>query len=232
MSKYTVIAYSATTPCYSNAYDHSGQSGYYYTFQAYISDLSTIGFDNAIYSVLQTGMWIYYENINYNGDLAGQVYWVHGVDIAVDFPSEVDGVTSSLKYAGNRYVLNEDSYTIYSGEFYTGDEFYGNVDTASLSSLTDQGSSIILTGLSDWTFYTEYDFGGYAYCFSPSTDRDVGLDGTVLNFGFYGSLSSAGVPDNYFRSVRKGCFSPNIVKASPMKAEGKSSNGAWGVIRV
>ncbi|RXG70963.1 hypothetical protein Avbf_10550 [Armadillidium vulgare] len=173
----------------------------------------TIGFDNAIYSVLQTGMWIYYENINYNSNLAGQVYWVHGVDISVDFPSEVDGVTSSLKYAGNRYVLNEDSYTIYSGEFYTGDEFYGNVDTASLSSLTDQGSSIILTGLSDWTFYTEYDFGGYAYCFSPSTDQDVGLDGTVLNFGFYGSLSSAGVPTTSSDQSGKDVFFPEDCKS-------------------
>ena len=30
--------------------------------------------------------WMFYENAEYNLNKAGQVYWVHGLDICVNFP--------------------------------------------------------------------------------------------------------------------------------------------------
>lgn len=62
--------------------------------------------------------------------------------------------TSSLKFGGNRRQLNEDSFTVYSGEYWTGDEFYGNINAPDLTVVAGKGSSIILTGVSAWTFYT------------------------------------------------------------------------------
>lgn len=220
----------ATGPCYTTTYNQYNSQGLSYTFVDYVADLSLYSFNNEICSVHQTGLWMYYENVNYNDVFSGRIHWVHGIEFSNNFPLNFCGITTSLKFGGNRYTWNEDSYTLYEGEYMTGAEFYGNIPTTSLGILNNQGSSLVLTGLSPWTFYSGLGYTGAAYCFYPTTDQDVYFDGSVLDFGIYVSLPSLGVPDNIFNSVRKGCFSSNVIKAEQLQAVERTKNGAWGTI--
>jgi len=45
-------------------------------------------------------------------------------------------------------------------------------------------------------------------------------------------MSTIGVPDNHFYSAAKGCYSKNIVKAQPLKALKRTSNGAMGIVET
>lgn len=72
---------------------------------------------------------------------------------------------SSLKFVGSADYMNVDTWTVYEGPIFTGSEYYGEADAANLGSLTDQGSSIILTGTSPWTFYELVDLWLYLHLF-------------------------------------------------------------------
>ncbi|MBW8521743.1 hypothetical protein K1D78_25525, partial [Escherichia coli] len=71
-------------PSYTECYSGPNLGGYYVYFDNYAPDLYANGIDNDIESVYQTGMWIYYENYDYNVAAAGLVYFVHGIDITVN----------------------------------------------------------------------------------------------------------------------------------------------------
>lgn len=61
---------------------------------------------------------------------------------------------SSLRYGGSSSSLNEDSFTLYQGTLFTGSEFWSNTDVQVLDYMDLDGSSMVLTGLSPWTFFT------------------------------------------------------------------------------
>merc|ERR1712168_554270 len=48
------------------------------TITSYISNLGNAGLGNAISSSCSTGIWIYYQNNNYNYGASGPVSWMHG----------------------------------------------------------------------------------------------------------------------------------------------------------
>ncbi|MDK2413019.1 hypothetical protein QHH03_28435, partial [Aphanizomenon sp. 202] len=214
---------------FTYTYSEPGLNGFYQLFTDYAPDLLSFNFDNAISSVYQTGMWLYYENVQFN-QASGKVYWVHGIEITVDFPLEYSKMCSSLKFVGSADYMNVDTWTVYEGPIFTGSEYYGEADAANLGSLTDQGSSIILTGTSPWTFYDGNNWTGSSLCLYPNTDQDVGSQGQVLNFGIYPKVQDLGITDNTIGSVRKGCWSKNVARAEPLKAEHRASNGAWGIL--
>ncbi|XP_037798371.1 uncharacterized protein LOC119593494 [Penaeus monodon] len=214
---------------YTYAYNEPGMNGFYQLFTDYVPNLLTSNFDNAISSVYQTGMWLYYENVEYN-QASGRVYWVHGIEISVDFPQEYSNMCSSLKFVGSPDYMNVDTWTVFEGPIFTGSEYYGEADAANLGSLTDQGSSIILTGTSPWTFYDGNSWTGSSLCLYPNTDQDTGSQGQVLNYGIYPDVKDLGITDNTIGSVRKGCWSKNVVKVEPLKAEYRGRNGAWGIL--
>ncbi|XP_027230991.2 uncharacterized protein [Penaeus vannamei] len=219
----TVRASSPVTQVFSEA----GLSGINHIFDSYVSDLGSYGFDNMLRSVFQTGMWIYYENVSYNSYQPGKVYWVHGIEIAAAFPVAYSDMCSSLKYVGSPSEINYDTWTVYEGTLFTGSESYGS---SSHSNTQKRGSSIILTGTSPWTFYDEEDWAGRSWCVFPNTDVDQGDGGEVFNLGIYPDVQEIGITDNSIASVKKGCWSKNVVKAEPLKAEHRGRNGAWGVL--
>ena len=47
-------------------YEYWDQQGQYRTFTDYVEDLRSIGWDNRISSCCFTGIWILYDQINYN----------------------------------------------------------------------------------------------------------------------------------------------------------------------
>ncbi|KAK8749092.1 hypothetical protein OTU49_015669 [Cherax quadricarinatus] len=203
--------------------------GDYLDVTDYVPDLLAANFDNVIESVQQTGMWMYYENTDYNLQ-SGRVYWVHGIDIAVNFPSDYIDMCSSLRFAGSPYYVNEDSWTVYEGTAFSGSEYYGNYDSATFENLAGKVSSLILTGVSPWTIYSRENFLGESLCVFPNTDHDTGADGSVLDFGIFPDMSALNISDNSIYSVQKGCWSKVVVTTSKLKVDGRLKNGAWGHI--
>ncbi|KAK7081124.1 hypothetical protein SK128_027950 [Halocaridina rubra] len=220
--------YSKAIAFYCRVFSGPNSSGNYLDVSDYIPDLSLTGIDNDIESVSQTGLWLYYENVDFNA-IAGRMYFVHGIEIDVNFPSEYSNIVSSIRYVGDASNPNSDSWTLYEGQYFTGDEYFGVADSASLAYLDNEASSLVLTGLSPWTFYSGQSWTGSSLCVYPDTDHDVGPQGDFLDFGIYPDITTTGIPDNAIRSVRKGCWG-RIAKPPPMKVEGRAKNGAWGYV--
>lgn len=218
-------------PGFARVFSEFGEAGLFYDFTEYVPDLRVYDFDNIIRSACQTGLWFYYGEIEYNQS-PGSVYWMHGIEYCGDMPINYADQTSSLRYAGSPFALNEDSFTLYEGEFFTGSEFWGNEDYYnSLDYLDQMASSLVLTGLSPWTFFTGLDYTGLALCVYPSTDHDVGEDGSTIDFGIFASFNELGFDDDVIRSAAKGCFSETVVRAPPLEALHRSANGAMGGIK-
>ncbi|XP_071542387.1 uncharacterized protein [Panulirus ornatus] len=185
----TLMAAAANAgPSYTRVFTEQNQVGNYADFNDYVPNLSLVGFDNTIDSVIQTGMWMYYDNQNYN-IVSGKVYWVHGIDIHVNFPTEYTNMCTSLRYAGSPNYLNEDTWTMYEGSYFTGVEYYGNGESSNFGPITGSVSSFILTGLSPWTIYSGENWSGDTMCVYPNTDHDVGSNGATIDFGIFPEVS-------------------------------------------
>ncbi|XP_064089172.1 uncharacterized protein LOC135203368 [Macrobrachium nipponense] len=163
-----------------------GTSSELYT---YTPDLSTKGIDDDIESVHQTGLWIYYENKDYNKEFQGKIHYVHGIGYSTDFPTKFRNMASSARFTGHRVVLNADTWNIYEGHYFTGRELFGTNDTATLGELDLQVSSIVVTGTSAWTVYTGQSFTGEGVCVYPATFHDRSPSGERLDVGVYGIVS-------------------------------------------
>ncbi|KAG7169455.1 putative Beta/Gamma crystallin-containing protein 1, partial [Homarus americanus] len=158
-------AWETQIRCYASA----NQQGEWYDFNEDISNLATVNFDNTIESIKVTGMWMLYQETDYNTYSSGYVYWIDGIDYTGDVPSEYTNMASSLRYAGSPFQLNEDCWTIYAGEGFTEEGLYGNTDAGNLDRLSGEVSSIVLTGTSSWTFYDGDNFTGRHVCLKPDT---------------------------------------------------------------
>ncbi|XP_068227213.1 uncharacterized protein [Palaemon carinicauda] len=198
----------------------------------YTPDLSTEGMDNDIESVHQTGMWIFYDNKDFNKELQGKVYFVHGIDYSMDFPAEYRNMASSTRFAGHRDILNADAWNIYEGQYFTGKEQFGTGDAATLGTLDLLASSIVVTGTSPWTVYTGQSFTGQGVCVYPNTAHDHGSFGELLDLGIYGVVTALGIPEDSIRSIRKGCWSTQIAPPSNVSYEHKDKNGGWGYVEL
>ncbi|KAG0701252.1 hypothetical protein GWK47_025339 [Chionoecetes opilio] len=213
-------------PAITLCYTEQNLNGYYLNFDNYAPDLYTYNFDNVIDSVKQTGMWIYYENVNYNLS-PGKVYFVHGIDITVNFPAEYSDVTSSLRFVGSLEELNGDTITFYEGNSFTASEYFTLVDASSFGQMSGKISSVIVTGRNPWTIYSGEGFSGDRLCVYPNTDSDHVHD-QYLDLGIFPNSQSLGVPDNSIRSVKKGCWTERVAKAPKLAMDGRQENGAWG----
>ncbi|XP_042889470.1 uncharacterized protein LOC122264574 [Penaeus japonicus] len=223
----TTASYSSETRCYAEPNQH----GEWFDFNDYVHELGTYDFDNTIESIRETGMWMYYDNINYNTDQAGWVFWASGIDFCGNVPTQYANTASSLRYAGSPYSLDDETWTVYSGQSFTGHEHMGYKDASSLGSLGDQVSSIIIVGKSAWTFYDGTDFHGTnSVCLRPNFEFDLDSQGRVLHVGIYPTPSDFHISDNNIESVRKGCWSERVVLGTTVIANYTSPNGAWGII--
>ncbi|XP_037800247.1 uncharacterized protein LOC119595148 [Penaeus monodon] len=220
-------SYSSETRCFADQNQH----GEWYDFNEAVPDLSPYHFDNTIESIRETGMWMYYENVEYNTHQAGLVFWASGIDFSGNVPGQYANMATSLRYAGSPYSLNDETWTVYSGEAFTGDELMGNNDAASLGYLGDDVSSIIIVGQSAWTFYDGRDFHGTnSVCLHPNLKFRSDFDGRSLHVGIYATPTDFHISDNNIESVRKGCWSKNVVYGGSVRPNYSSPSGAWGLL--
>jgi len=217
------------SPGFTRDYSQFGQAGQYYDFTDYVPNLAQYGFDNMIRSLCQTGMWMYYEQVDYNQQ-AGVLLWVHGIEYCSDMSNNIADKTSSLRYAGSPYSLNGDCFTLYQGEFFTGSEYWGDqAYYPNIDYMAGDSSSLVINGVSPWTFYTSENYRGQAVCVYPNTDHDV-VNDVSIDFGIYRQMSQLGLSDNSIRSVAKGCYSKTVINAAPLHTIRRDSNGAVGFI--
>ncbi|XP_063600434.1 uncharacterized protein LOC134776608 [Penaeus indicus] len=220
-------SYSSETRCFADQNQH----GEWFDFNGYAPDLAVYHFDNTIESVRETGMWMYYDNVEYNTHQAGQVFWASGIDFSGNVPAQYANMATSLRYAGSPYSLEDETWTVYSGEAFTGHELKGFEDAASLGSLGDDVSSIIIVGQSAWTFYDGRDFHGTnSVCLRPNFKFSRDSDGRSLHVGIFPSPSHFQISDNNIESVRKGCWSQNVAYGGSVSTNYSSPSGAWGFL--
>ncbi|CAL4117391.1 unnamed protein product, partial [Meganyctiphanes norvegica] len=189
---------------YTRVYTDQNMNGNYLDVDDYVSDLAAYSFDNIIDSTCVNGIWMFYENTDFNQDV-GKVYWMHGIDLCGNFPAEYTDMFSSIRFAGDPLDLNSDSWTLYQGSYFTGDEFFGVQDVADLENLDMRGSSFIITGTSAWTVYSGKSWTGDAICVYPN-ETDNGVNGQSFTFSMWPEIPLFGAPDNTIRSIRKGCW--------------------------
>ncbi|XP_018019997.1 uncharacterized protein LOC108676437 [Hyalella azteca] len=198
---------------YLTGYANPNWTGVYYQFAEYSPDLSVVFLDDALESVCGTGYWILYDATDYDPYSTGITCHFHGVNQCATWDSSCSNVASSLRYAGSPYGLNNDYYNLYEGKSFRGEEFQGDTDAADLGDLDLKISSLMVTGQSGWTFYVGVNFSGPAVC--VYADEHVTTDGIHLDYARFFDMSELGLPDNFIRSVERGCLSDRVVGAPP-----------------
>jgi len=213
---------------YANVYDGPNETGNMRTITSYISNLGNAGLGNAISSSCSTGIWIYYQNNNYNYGQSAPVSWMHGIRYCTNFGA-LNNKANSVRYAGSNTVLDESTFSLYEGQGFMGQELYGETSQADLRDFNAKAQSVIVTGTSGWTFYTGSNYSGYSTCVRYTTTDSA--SGQTMHLALY-----AKIPNSVFvksiRSVRKGCFSDNIMEAVPLTATHKDDNGAMGSFNI
>lgn len=110
---------------------------------------------------------------------------------------------SSAKYVGSTDGYKYDTFNLYQGEYFAGDETFLNNDISQLPANADnQRHSAIVTGCTPWTIYEYDNFEGNSYCLYPA-------DTNNCYPGFFPSGSDLGGLSGKISSVRRGCFSKN-----------------------
>jgi len=200
----------------------------YVDFTKYVSDLSVYpNMNNAISAACVNGLWLYYNDINYNKNVAEHgVTWLHGIQYCSDITTQMDNKISSFRYGGSSSYINQPSFTVYDGQGFQGDEFYSDNNAAHFSVLSGKASSVIITGPSSWTFYSYEGYTGQSVCLTPTTVDTK--NGAKLNLGLWATIPQ--FYDNTFRSAREGCYSNLVLSTEPLGVFNQSANGAAGYI--
>merc|ERR1739838_956690 len=73
--------------------------GVYKDFFTYEADLSKVGWDNKILSYCITGIWMFYNHVNYNADAEDWMFWTHGIDFCDNVPSSEEMMASSFRWS-------------------------------------------------------------------------------------------------------------------------------------
>ncbi|XP_047737657.1 uncharacterized protein LOC108669497 [Hyalella azteca] len=194
---------------YLTGYAGPNQTGAHYQFTEYMPDLSMVQMDNTIESSCGFGFWVIYDAVNYdqlNNDTRCTTAPLGGCG---NWASWCQNLGSSLRYAGSPYGLNDDYYSLYEGTNFRGKEFRGNTNAADLDDLDMAVSSLIVTGQSGWTFYTDVNFTGSNVCVFANvhaSNGDIHLDYAMITH-----VDTLGVADNSIRSVARGCLSESVL---------------------
>ncbi|XP_071548122.1 uncharacterized protein [Panulirus ornatus] len=205
-------------PVYSKCYDSANAHGSYNTFTTYVPDLRAFTYNNVISSVVNDGVWIYYDDFNYEGTLL----LVAGIDGTTNFGSIYGNKASSLRFAGSQDCMNCERWILYEGTSYTGSEFYGTNDTPILGSFSARANSIITIGESYWTFYDGDSYTGHSVCVRPNHFLYAGQ--VKLIFGIYPFVTNLGLANNAIRSVKSGCHSKNMVASVELEVLESTNN--------
>ena len=184
---------------FMDCYDYLNQGGDRLRVIDYIPALALYNFDNRISSCCLTGIWLFYADNDYNiANPSAADWWVYGDNYCTNVPTKFDNAISSLRHTGAPDAWTADTINFYFNEFFIGGEEYYYRDTAQLN-YDNQAKSIIVTGCSGWTLYSEKNYAGTCKCVWPS-------DVLKCYPGFYTTESSLGILSKTVSSAKKGCF--------------------------
>merc|ERR1719369_554210 len=175
----------------------------------YMHNLDTVGFDNMIQSVCGRGVWLLYEDRDYNGHSEND--WEHWTEVFMsgeyschNLPSTHHGELTSVRYSGSG-SLADDTLTLYHGYNYDGGEALFLKDQDFLSDMNNEPSSFIITGCTPWTLYEHRYYQGFSICAEPANIGN-GICASAHD------LTDIGMPNNVLSAIRKGCYSDKTIK--------------------
>ncbi|XP_040572657.1 uncharacterized protein [Lepeophtheirus salmonis] len=194
-----VISYSA------KLYSETGFTGYSTEIRDYVKDLSTHNFEDFSKSAIINGVWIFYENTDYNQfEFGKRSFYGWGKDHKISSFGQLNRALSSVRYSGAGENMKYSTINFYEGSGFMGNEQYFYSDTPSLNH-DNFGESIIVTGCDPWTLYEERSYRGDRICVYPASTQKC-------EPGFYIQPQDFGHFVNKVSSVRKGCFSKKVFK--------------------
>jgi hypothetical protein len=182
-----------------------GGAGTNWGYNRHLNGFPGGSWDNYGISVSGHGIWLLYENQDYNQNTLGgvEVFPMLGVNDCnnlVTLPNKV----SSWKFAGYPHDYRMDTITIYEGKNFQGLEYYTAADDNPKVTLNmDQIGSLIVTGdyKVGWTLYEYGSYRGLSKCvFAPESS----------NFTPLLMADADRLPFLTVRSIRKGCFVKNL----------------------
>merc|ERR1712042_130963 len=175
----------------------------------YVKNLDDVGFNDMIQSVCGQGVWLLYEDRDYNGHSWND--WEHWTELFMageytchNLPVTHQGELTSVRYAGSG-ELDDETLTLYHGYNWDGGEVLVVKDEDNLSDMNNKPSSLVITGCTPWTLYQHRYYEGYAIC-TESRDLGNGICGGAYN------LETIGMPNNALSAVRKGCYAKKTIK--------------------
>lgn len=192
-------------------YDGPNLSGNYLYLDGYSPVLYDQGFDNIATSTYLNGIWLFYDQEFYNQNYPnGAAAWAWGEDFPYNLDeANFDNLASSVRYSGAPDDYRADVLQIYQYEYFGGDEQYFYDDSPQTN--FNFGQSIVITGCNAWTVYDLENYQGNSACFYP-------LDSNFCYPGFYQYfLPEVSYLTDRVRSVRRGCFSKNVLNAHPLE---------------
>jgi hypothetical protein len=187
---------------------YDGAGDYIIIPENYIPDLAQEGFDNRAHSVCVTGVWLFYQDTDYNPNGGRGMEYVFGRDNYCVNIRTIAGTISSVRYAGAPKDYRSDSFTLYEHDYFQGREEYTQNELPNLN-LVGSHKSIIITGNNHWTVYDRTNYQGNSLCLKVP---DPG-NNTPAFVSDLADLDPA-IPHGSIRSVRKGCTSPQNVTIS------------------
>ncbi|CAB4069957.1 unnamed protein product [Lepeophtheirus salmonis] len=138
-------------------------------------DLQLIGFNNKAKSAYLYGIWLLYEEIDFNrGNYNKMVSNVWGRNVQISTLGEINGKVSSTRYSGVDDLF-ANTINFYEGPGFMGIEQSVQRDSPKLN-YDNFGKSIIITGCKPWTLYEKENFGGKRFvftliCLQPHANR-------------------------------------------------------------
>ncbi|CAL4192645.1 unnamed protein product, partial [Meganyctiphanes norvegica] len=105
---------------------------------------------------------------------------------------------SSVRYAGTGN-LDDETITIYHSPEYAGGEIMFIREEPFFGDYNNEASSMIITGETPWTVYSDPGYHGDSVCLQPWP---------IGNGQWFGAWNNRdiGMPNNEISSVQKGCF--------------------------
>ena len=117
-----------------DCYDYTNSEGGRLHATDYMSRLRDYNFDNKIESCCFTGIWILYDNENYNsGNINAADWWAYGDNYCSNVPSGFSNKASSLRFTGAPDDWKYDTINLYFQEYFIGDEEFTYNDTSTLN---------------------------------------------------------------------------------------------------
>ena len=180
----------------------------------YIPDIQ---FESKISFCRVSGIWIFYDEDDYNGSKS---LWMYGYNNLVTIPTELKNKVKSLRFPGQPDDWKATSLNLYTDENFMGEEEFTYEE---IPKFTIEAKSVIVTGCKPWTVYMESNYQGESKCIYPS-------DIEKCTPGLYPAVSNLeGVAGNIL-SARRGCQGGEQIQNELGAISNQSVKGASGIL--